>query len=392
MTTLAPRVVDPHLLAELQRLGAPDVSACVSCGNCTAVCPLADNDGTFPRRLVRYGVVGLRDELLSSKELWTCYHCAACSESCPMEADPGAYMAAARRYAITRYDPTGVARLLATRPLASLGVLATLAALFAALLTLDHGTAPTDRLDLFRFVPDATIHWTGIAVMVVVVLVALGGLVSMIRGVARREGLGARHLLAGRAGWAHGWRAAWDAAIVESLGQRRYREDCTTGTPEPWYRRRWIAHALTMWGFLGLLAATVLDYGLALLHVRATGTPEPVWYPVRLLGTVAGLALLVGVTTLLVNRARRVTTSVEHSEPGDWLLLGMLWLVGASGLATEVALYVGGGPAWGYGVFLAHVALALELLVLLPVMKFAHVLYRPVALFFHSLVRATPGS
>ena len=44
-----------------------------------------------------------------------------------------------------------------------------------------------------------------------------------------------------------------------------------------------------MWGFLGLLAATALDYGLALLGIKETGTPVPIWYPVRLLGTVAGL-------------------------------------------------------------------------------------------------------
>jgi hypothetical protein len=37
--------------------------------------------------------------------------------------------------------------------------------------------------------------------------------------------------------------------------QRRYREDCKDDQPaEPWYRRRWLIHALTIWGFLGLLA------------------------------------------------------------------------------------------------------------------------------------------
>ncbi len=310
-----------------------------------------------------------------------------------MEADPGAYMAAARRYAIASYDPTGVARVLATRPLASLSILTGLAALFAAILTIDHGPAPRGRLDLFRFVPDATIHWTGVAVIGLVLVVTLVSVSSMVRGVARREGVGPRHLLTGRAGWRHGWRAAWDSVVVESLGQRRYREDCReAATPEPWYRRRWIAHALTMWGFLGLLLATMFDYGLSLIGARATGTPEPVWYPVRLLGTVAGVAMMLGVSTLIVNRARRVSVSVRHSEPGDWLLLGLLWLIGASGLTTEIALYVGGGPAWGYGVFVAHVTLALELLVLLPVMKFAHVVYRPLALFFHSLARASASA
>ena len=58
-----------------------------------------------------------------------------------------------------------------------------------------------------------------------------------------------------------------------------------------WYRARWFIHAATMWGFLGLLAATIIDYGLAVVGIKATGAPLPIWYPVRLLGTVAGLAL-----------------------------------------------------------------------------------------------------
>ena len=82
MTTL----VDIDLLADLQRYGAADVSACFSCGTCTATCPLVSNDATFPRRMIRYAQVGMRDQLLSSKELWTCYACGECSETLP---DPG---------------------------------------------------------------------------------------------------------------------------------------------------------------------------------------------------------------------------------------------------------------------------------------------------------------
>ncbi len=102
-------LVDPCLMADIKRFGAADVSACFSCGTCTAICPLSDNDGTFPRRIIRYGQVGMKDALLSSKELWTCYHCGLCSESCPQQADPAEYMAAVRRYAIASYDRTRLA-------------------------------------------------------------------------------------------------------------------------------------------------------------------------------------------------------------------------------------------------------------------------------------------
>jgi nitrate reductase gamma subunit len=152
-----------------------------------------------------------------------------------------------------------------------------------------------------------------------------------------------------------------------------------------WYRRRWLLHALTMWGFLGLFGATMADYGLELLGIKATGTPVPIWYPVRLLGTVAGAMLVFGVTMLILNRLQKANRSVRKSQSADWTLLSLLWLTGMSGFVLELALYLPQAPSWGYWVFLFHVAVAMELVLLAPFMKLAHVIYRPVALFFYAL-------
>ena len=52
----------PGLYADLQRFGATDVSACFSCGTCTASCPLSWTAmATFPRRIIRYAQVGMKD-------------------------------------------------------------------------------------------------------------------------------------------------------------------------------------------------------------------------------------------------------------------------------------------------------------------------------------------
>jgi nitrate reductase gamma subunit len=63
----------------------------------------------------------------------------------------------------------------------------------------------------------------------------------------------------------------------------------------------------------------------------------------------------------------------------------LLWITGGSGFLIEAALYLPAAPAWGYWVFLFHVAVAMELMLLLPFTKFAHAIYRPVALFFYAL-------
>src|SRR5665647_2341659 len=169
--------VDVGLYGELQKFGAADVSACFSCGTCTASCPLVTEDATFPRRMIRYAQVGLRDKLLSSKELWTCYACGECSETCPTQAEPSEFMAAARRYAIGSYDRTGLARTMYTRP-----VLGTVIAVFLAA---GHALPAGGSLDLFGFVPEDLIHTLGIVVMAIVVLAGLAGIITMARQVGR---------------------------------------------------------------------------------------------------------------------------------------------------------------------------------------------------------------
>ena len=384
--------VDLGLYPELQRYGATDVSACFSCGTCTAVCPLSETDTAFPRRVIRFAQLGMRDALLSSKELWTCYACGECSESCPMSAEPSEFMAAARRYAIASYDHTGLARTMYTMPVIGTGIALVLAAFFAAFMYASHGPQDAATLALFGFIPNELIHTMGLIVMAVVFLAGLAGIVTMARRLAIVEGVSLRSTLGSRAALARSARALWSAIGTESLGQVRYRADCDVEAAVPWYRRRWFIHAMTIWGFLGLLGATIADYGLEIIGWKATGTPVPIWYPVRLLGTVAGLALIYGVSMLIMDRVRKSHRSVRTSAPADWTLLVLLWITGVTGFGIELALYLPSAPAWGYWVFLFHVAIAMELVLLAPFMKLAHAVYRPVALFFFALRKEGAGT
>lgn len=378
--------VDSSLLGDIQRFGAADVTACFSCGVCSATCPLVEDDSTFPRRIIRYAQVGLRDRLLSSHELWACYACGECSESCPTQAEPSEFMAAARRYAIASYDRTGLARLMYTRPFVGMFIALVLAAFFALFMYAAHGPMNAASLDLFAFIPEGLVHDTGVVVMIVVFVAGLLGIVNMARGIARQSGVTLRSLLAGRAALRRSASGAWQALAVEALAQRRYRADCETAAGNvPWFRQRWFIHAATMWGFLGLLAATALDYGLAVAGIKETGAPVPIWYPVRLLGTLAGLLLVYGTSMLIWRRLRRADRSVRTSTAADWTFLLLLEITGVTGFALELALYLPSAPAWGYWMFLFHVAVAIELVLLAPFMKFAHAIYRPLALFFLAL-------
>jgi ferredoxin/nitrate reductase gamma subunit len=389
MTTL----VNLNLITDLQKFGAADINACVSCGNCTAICPLSDNDSTFPRRVIRLAQVGLTQDLVGSKELWTCYGCGMCTARCPQEADPGEFMATARRYAIAHYDKSGIARLMYTKPVIGGAIALAAGAFFALFFAAVSGERSQTSLKLFDFISYPVIHTVGIILMAVVVLFSALGVVLFARDIAKRDSVTWGSVTGSKAAWKRTGKALWYALGIESLGQKRYREDCADDEPVvPLYRRRWLIHALTIWGFLGLLLATAIDYGMDMFGLKPTGTWVPLWYPVRLLGTIAGLSLMYGVTWFMITRWQKRAESSQHSLPSDWLFLALLWLTGLSGFLIEVALYAGPAPMWGYWVFLVHVAVAMELCLFLPFSKFAHAMYRPVSLFFYGLAKDRSAS
>ena len=372
--------LDPQFLTEIKKYGIVNVEKCFNCGNCTAICPLSTSSETFPRRLIRYAQLGLKEPLLSSKELWLCYYCGECTQTCPQQADPGGFMATARRYAIANYDPLGLAKLLYTSPLLSTIFLTLLAILIGLVVYTSHGPMNADTLKLFEFIPAAAVHNFGIGAMVIVALTGLVNTVNMITQVWRKN------VLLNTPNLRLNWLGALWETLVEVLTQRRYQKDCETGSAkQAWFLQKWFIHASMLWGFLGLLAATALDFGLELLGIKPTGTWVPLWNPVRLLGTLAGLLLVYGVTVAIVKRFRKADEASIYSTTSDWALLILLWLTGVSGFILEIALYLPQPAAWAYWTLLFHISVAAELLLLLPYTKIAHAIYRTIALYFHAL-------
>ena len=373
--------VDHNLYPELRRFGATDISACYNCGVCSAICPLSVDGASFPRRMSRYAQLGLRDKLLASPELWACYGCAECTEACPTGADPASFMAAARRYAVAGYDRTRLAYALSTSRVFAVVFIAALVTLLAGFMYSVHRPADGATVAFFEFIPSDVIHNMGIAVMAVMGVATVVGVFEMVRHVRRGPAQTGTKITARKAA-----DAAFYAVATESLAQTRFRADCAdtaageSGDARPWYLQRWLIHFATMWGFLGLLGATMLDYGLELAGIKATGTPVPIWYPVRLLGTLAGAALIYGTTVMIVRRLRKRDRSSAHSTTSDWSFLSLLWIAGVTGFILELALYLPQAPAWSYPTFLVHVGVAMALVLLVPFGKFAHVIYRPLAL------------
>ncbi len=61
-----------------------DVTACFSCGTCTAGCPIhATYPEHDPRKIVRMVNLGMRERALRSSYIWYCSDCWICEQRCP---------------------------------------------------------------------------------------------------------------------------------------------------------------------------------------------------------------------------------------------------------------------------------------------------------------------
>lgn len=246
--------VDPNLLKDVAQYGGATIAKCFNCGNCTVICPHSEGYDTFPRKLIRFAQVGVTERLVTSKDLWVRHCCGECSDTCLREAEPGEFMAAARRYAISHNDPTGLSRLLYTSPAANLVAFVAVTALLAFFLLCDPGPI-TGKF--FEFIPGKTIHDVGIVVGLLALAVMLAGAIRMGRGVIASpefaNGLASPE--------SHGTRLVRgiEAVLTEVFAQKRYRV-CASEQTSPWYVSRWFPHWAILWEFMGLLFATTWDY------------------------------------------------------------------------------------------------------------------------------------
>lgn len=379
--------LDPTFVNELARYGASDMRACFNCGNCTAVCSLTAQGATFPRKFIRYAQLGMKERLAASKEMWLCYYCGDCSATCPRQAEPGEFVAAARRYIISQYDPTKLARRLYTSKVFTIGFFISIAAILTLIMLAGYGSMPTDALRLGTFIKVEYVHYTGQAVMIIAGAIALLSLVTMVSRL--NQALSGTPNDAGAVQDEEGNRSSFwtalKAAFFEVASQTRF-DQCNT-EPVPWYMGRRFVHLSIMWGFLGLLAATGLD-----LLLKEPFSQVPIYYPMRLLGTVAGLFVVYGTSVALINRIKQPDKYASNSLLSDWLFLGLLWGVTLTGFIVELSVYLPSGSVGAYGVFLVHVVGAMMLVLMLPFTKFAHAVLRPVALFIHEFRAKYPSA
>jgi quinone-modifying oxidoreductase subunit QmoC len=372
--------VNPELIVDLTKFGVSSASACFNCGNCTAVCSLSSEDTPFPRKVIRYLQLGLKDKLMQSPEPWLCYYCGDCSETCPRQADPGEVMMGLRRYLTSMYDWTGISRRFYTsKPFEVFSIL--LVAFLVALgFYFFHGPMPTDRVALNVFAPNTTIEILDLIMLGVLSFFLLSNALRMFKAVMGDPAQYPQLTLAQkqhptsqliRGIPLSDYLQEAREFILQFLTQKKFN---ACGTPSQ--RLQWINHLLIMSGYS-------IVFLLVVAGIRWFQRDDiyALWHPIRLLGYYATFAILYGTTVAIVGRLQKSKTVYAHSHSSDWAFLILLWLTTFSGILIHAGRLLE-MPLTTYYLYVLHLMIAVPMLVIeVPFAKWTHQLYRPLILF-----------
>ncbi|MGB9609593.1 MAG: 4Fe-4S dicluster domain-containing protein [Bryobacteraceae bacterium] len=364
-------LVDPNLHREIDSFGGHDVGLCMNCGNCTAICPLSEESGaSFPRRIIHLLQVGRVDKLLQTADPWLCYYCGECSESCPRDANPGETMMATRRYLTARYDWTGLAGLFYKSAAAEITALVLVGLFVVALFSVFHGPAVTDHVELNSFAP---VRWVEFGDLVMAAILTFFLLTNALRMAWNFMG-GAQLLKISPLVYLQ----QVPAFLVHFFTQKRWRR---CGSKRS--KRRWLKHVVLVSGYLSMLTLV-----LVLLRWFQTDEIHPFYHPQRLWGYYATGALLYATLDFMISRWRKEEPIHRFSEASDWIFLIMLFLTALTGIIMH-ALRIAGLPLATYVSYVIHLAIAVPMLVVeVPFGKWAHLLYRPLAIYLTSVKQA----
>ena len=385
-----PYVVKPdgEFLRRVLDEGGEDVKKCYQCATCSVVCDLSKGRGAFPRKEMLWTQWGLKDRLMADPDVWACHQCNDCSTRCPRGARPGDVLAALRQQSVFHYsmpkflvDWTNNLKylpLMLLIPAVLLGlVLAVRGPLGDAIGLEEH------EKDLYAwFFP----HW-----LLITFFSGFAGLTTLAAALGVFRFWNAMKAADAAQGHATPKRGIVPAAInvVKSLFTHEKFGQCTANSS------RKVAHMAAFYGFVALFIVTiwaVIDlYLMPLINIDAM-YPFGLLHPMKILANVGCLALIYGCVRAILDRLNNAEESGK-STAFDWIFVGLLLAVAVTGLLTEVSRFVAEpdnaeelGQTFlqnaAFGIYFIHLVLVFDLLICLPFSKFAHVMYRTVALVY----------
>jgi len=360
-TALLPSQTFRKALAER---GGASAAQCFQCATCSAVCELAPEDAPFPRQQMLYAQWGLADRLIADPAVWLCHQCNDCTARCPRDARPGDVLQAVRGLAVEELAfPKALGRLVA-RVRVTWPVLVGLPLLFWVVLLAATGLlgVPENLHAYEQVVP----HW-----MLYSVYFPVAGFVTLVSWIGGRRLWKALGQGAPRSG---SFLAQLVPVGMEIATHKRFGR-CGSAH----YRR--LGHLALFWGFVG--AAVTSGLLILAIYVQGDKLPLPLGHPYKILGNISAILLLLGAAILMANRlgaAPRSGASTAFDTFFTWIVAAVI----LTGVAIEGArLLIPSGlmaPGLAVALYIVHLSVVMTLFLTFPYSKFAHLLYRTLAM------------
>lgn len=342
--------IDPEFSKNIFKYGNDDFNACYNCGNCTAVCSLTDEKHSFPRKMLRFSVLGLKDNITSSLDPWLCYYCGDCATTCPREANPGELMMSLRRWLTAKYDWTGLAGLL-YKSLAF--------SLFAFIITaigvlIFSAYHDFDTKEIIHFGHQFEMY----AIAAVFALILVPNIARMWYFVIIKPGIKVKFV---------NYVKGLKDLLVHMFTQKR-----TLGCDDS--ETRWFLHMVLVFGYLALLFTTVvLDW---------FGTQNRF---IIVLGYVESIVIFTITFVFVLGRIRKNKEVNKFSQPSDWFFVIWLFLMGFTAFIVRIFIDLNmiESNLWMY---LLHLIILVQwAVIIVPFGKWTHFLYRSFAMYFDKI-------
>lgn len=369
--------VEPDLtfIDEVGKLGGQDLKKCFQCATCAVVCPISPDSKPFPRKEMIAASWGLKDKLVRSADIWLCHNCGDCNTRCPRGAKPGEALAAIRSYTISEYAaPKQLAEALKDpKKLPILFALPAVIFLVVGLILKIFG------IHWLNFSLDGDFVWqaqyiNNYLVDIIMLPTFLGAIAIFALGLkrfiadihenARLEGKTDKEAID-----PIGFVRALITTVPTVLTHQKFN-DCTEN------RERSTSHMMVLFGFIGLFIVTNCFFIAEwVFHIEG---PYSQINPVKWLGNIGGVALVVGGLLLLKNRLKNKD---QVSGYWDWYLIGLVLGLGSTGLLTQMTR-LGGLAGLSTVIYVIHLMFVWCLFAYTPFSKLAHLVYRTVAMTY----------
>jgi quinone-modifying oxidoreductase subunit QmoC len=372
---------DLNFVNEIIKGGGESLKKCYQCATCSVVCNLAPDNNPFPRKEMIYAQWGFKDKLLPNPNIWLCHQCSDCTAYCPRGAKPGEVLNAVRKMSIEHYSvPRFLGKALGS-PGSLVLLLAVPAVIFLIILAgLGHLNLESIRNDAGKIaysalLPSYYIDGVFVPIFIFAVISLAIGICRYWKDMVRTSGMTPKGGLA----------STTIATIGEILSHERF-EKCELT------KMRKISHFLVFYSFIGLAITTAWAvlylYGYEIMHAMGKTpyswllgpSPYPLTDPVKWVGNASALALLIGITLVVIYRLK----NKEKTGSGgyyDWLFIYLVFSIVITGILAEL-FRLADIAILAYLIYFVHLVVVFFLIAYAPFSKMAHMVYRGTAMVF----------